>query len=146
MSRGLAVGMLVILAVVAAGFIAQRLFGSGSDSMAEAREAVESLPYRVSTHAAPEDVLVGTALGNFGAVVHFAIAAGEAEPHPPAGVPPRLIRLDKNVMGGGGFSVWEDGEAPHRGESRPMWRERIAIVSAIEEALCREGTGEACPV
>jgi hypothetical protein len=95
MSRGLAGGILVILAVVAAGFIAQRLFGSGPDSMAEAREAVESLPYRVSTHAASEDVLVGTAHGHFDAVVHFAIVAGEDEPHPPAGVPPHLIRLDK---------------------------------------------------
>jgi hypothetical protein len=48
-------------------------------------------------------------------------------------------------MGGGGFRVWEDGEAPHRGESRPMWQERIEIVSEIEEALCNKETGEACP-
>jgi hypothetical protein len=86
--RILARGALVILAVVVAAFIAQRLFGSGPDSMAEAREAVESLPYRVSTHVVSGDVLVGTALGHFGAVVHFAITASEDEPRPPAGVPP----------------------------------------------------------
>ncbi|HEX3362166.1 MAG TPA: hypothetical protein VHS74_14320 [Solirubrobacterales bacterium] len=146
MIKGLAGGALVILAVVAAGFIGQRLFGSGPDSMAEAREAFESLPYGVSTHSVSDDVLVGTARGHLGDVVHFAVAAGEGWPRPPAGVPPRLIRLDKNVMGGGGFTAWEDGEAPHRGESRPMWEERSEIATAIEEALCRMATGEACPV
>ncbi|HWH21023.1 MAG TPA: hypothetical protein VN671_10845, partial [Solirubrobacterales bacterium] len=85
-------------------------------------------------------------LGHTGAVVHFAIAASQDEPDPPAGVPTRLIRLDKNVMGGGGFTVWEDSEASRPGESRMEWLERGRIATEIEEALCRKETGEACPI
>jgi hypothetical protein len=137
-------GALVLLVVVAAGFIAERIFGPGPDPMSEAREAVEALPYRTSMREVSEGVLVGTARGRHGAVLHFAISEGET--HEPQGIPPRLVHVDKNVMGGGGFTVWEDSEASHSGEARGEWRERGFIAVEIEEALCRKATGEACPV
>jgi hypothetical protein len=141
MTRRLAGGVLVILTVFAAGFIAQRLFGSGPDPMTEAREAVESLPYRVSTHAASEDVLVGTARGHLGDVVHFAVAdSREAE-----GIPLRL-QDEAETGGGGGFFVWEDRGRHRPGESEAAARERAEISVDIEEALCRKETGEACPI
>ena len=126
-------GALVILAVVAARFVAERIFGPGADPMAEAREAVEGLSYRVSMREASEGVLVGSAAGDHGAVVHFAIS--EAAPDGPEDIPPRLIQLDENVTGAGGFSVWEDSEARHRGESMVEWRERMGIAASIEAAL-----------
>ncbi|HKZ12220.1 MAG TPA: hypothetical protein VJL81_00100 [Solirubrobacterales bacterium] len=135
---------LVILAVIAAGFVAERIFGPGADPMGEATEAIEGLPYRVSVREASEGVLVGTARGHHGAVVHFAISEGEADR--PQDIPPRLLHLDKNVMGGGGFTVWEDSEAPHDGESAAEWDERGRVALDIEEALCRQETGEACPI
>jgi hypothetical protein len=142
--RFLGVGVLTILAVIAAGFVAERIFGPGSDPMGEATEAIEGLPYRVTMREASEGVLVGTARGHHDAVVHFAVSEGEGEP--PADIPPRLIHLDKNVTGGGGFTVWEDSEAPHPGESVAEWHERTGIGIAIEETLCRKETGEACPI
>lgn len=142
--RVLGVGVLTILVVIAAGFVAERLFGPGSDPMGEATEAIEGLPYRVTLREASEGVLVGTARGHHDAVVHFAASEGEGER--PEDIPPRLIHLDKNVMGGGGFRVWEDSEAPHPGEPAAEWDERGRIALAIEEALCRKETGEACPI
>jgi hypothetical protein len=142
--RRLARAALVVLIVVVAGFVAERIFGPGADPMGEATEAIKGLPYSVEVREASEGVLVGSARGHHGAVVHFAISEGEGEP---AGdIPPRLIHVDKNVMGGGGFTVWEDAEAWHHGESAVKWRERLEIAVEIEEALCRKETGDACPV
>jgi hypothetical protein len=142
--RPFGVGVLVVLAVVAAGFVGERIFGPGADPMSEATEAIESVPYRVAIREASEGVLVGAARGHHGAAVHFAVS--QEAPSEPWGIPPRLIHLDKNVMGGGGFTVWEDSEAPHPGESVAEWDERMRIGTAIEEALCRKMTGEACSV
>lgn len=122
-----------ILLVVVAGFLAQRIFGSAPDKMEEAQEAVKALPYRVSVREASRGVLVGRAAGDHGAVVHFAVS--ESEPDEPSDVPPRLIQVDKNVAGGGGFSVWEDSEAQHHGESAVEWREREEIAAEIESVL-----------
>jgi len=142
--RYLGVGVLTILAVIAAGFVAERIFGPNSDPMGEATEAIEGLPYRVSMREASEGVLVGTARGHLDAVVHFAVAEGEGEP--PRDIPPRLINLDKNVMAAGGFTVWDDSEAPHPGEPAAERNERMNISVGIQEALCRKETGEACAI
>lgn len=101
--RSLGVGVLVLLAVIAAGFVAERIFGPGADPMSEATEAIEDVPYRVAIREASEGVLVGTARGHHGAAVHFAVS--EQAPSEPSDIPPRLIHLDRNVMGGGGFTV-----------------------------------------
>jgi hypothetical protein len=142
--RGLAGAALVVLAIIVAAFVAERIFGPGADPMSEATEAIEGLPYSVKAREASEGVLVGSARGHHGAVVHFAISEGEGEPA--MDIPPHLTHVDKNVMGGGGFTVWEDGEAWHHGESAVKWRERQEIAVEIEEALCRKETGDACPI
>lgn len=132
--RAFAAGVGVILVVIAAGFVAQRLFGSDSDHpISEAQESIEALPYRVSVREPSEGVLVGTADGRFGAVVHFAVS--ESAPDEPSDIPPRLIHVDENASRAGDFTVWEDSEARRPGESSPEWRERIEIAVAIEDAL-----------
>lgn len=131
--RALGGGLLVVLVVVAAGFVAERIFGPGADPMAEAREAAESVAYSVSMREASQGVLVGAARGGHGAIVHFAIS--EAEGDRPEDIPPRLIQVDKNVGESGGFSVWDDSEARRHGEPMAEWRERTEIAASIEAAL-----------
>ncbi|HXF32319.1 MAG TPA: hypothetical protein VN522_12435 [Solirubrobacterales bacterium] len=140
--RALAGGVGIVLLVIVAGFVAQRIFGGSGDSTSEARDAVEATPDRITMREPYEHVLAGTARGEDGAVVHFAFAA--EEPSEPDGIPPRLIHLDKNPMEDGEFWVWADSEPRLPGESLAEYIERADITTEIEEALCREATGEAC--
>ncbi|HTR75329.1 MAG TPA: hypothetical protein VMH33_08755 [Solirubrobacterales bacterium] len=137
-----AVGALVLLAVVAAGFVAERIFGPTSVSMGEARQAIEGMPYRVSVGEPSEGVLVGTARTHGDSVVHFAVARS----FDARGVPPRLRRVDQNVTGGDGFLVWGDGEVRVDGETGRIERERDEVELAVEEALCRKATGKPCSI
>ena len=142
--RGLAAYLALILAVIVAGFVAQRLFGSHDDSISrgEAREAIEAMPYPVSVHESPEQVLIGVVHGHHGIDVRF--AASESLHHP--GVPARLRRVDRNVGGAGNFWVWDDAEARLRHGTDKEWIEASKISVGLEEALCRKATDEACPV
>ncbi len=118
MIKGLAGGAVIILAVVAAGFVAQRLFGSDSDGWkGEAEEAIESLPYGVSIEEGSEGALAGTIQGHLGVVVHFTVNESGASESP--GGP--------------------------RADSKAQRQERADIGVAIEEALCRKSIGTGCP-
>lgn len=142
MIRVLGGGVLVILVVIAAGFIAQRIFGSGTDPMHEAQEAIDALPYGISMRETSEGVLVGTIQGHLGVAVHFAVA----DSLDARGIPSRLRRIDPEPIGGGGFWIWEDSAGGPRGQTENEVRERTTIAVSIEEALCRKTTGDACPV
>lgn len=142
MIRGLAAGALVVLAVIAAGFVAERIFGSGDD-IAEATEAIEGMPYRVSVREASEGVLVGRIQGDNEVVVRF--AASEEGPEP-VDIPPRLVHAEKEVTGGGGFWVWDDAEFWATHGTGAQWNEAAKISVGIDEALCRKFTGDPCPV
>ncbi|HXF32738.1 MAG TPA: hypothetical protein VN522_14585 [Solirubrobacterales bacterium] len=118
MTRALTSGVLVLLAVFAAGFIAQRLFGSDSDPWtSEAREAIEALPYGVSMSEGSNGILTGTIQGHLGVVVDFTVNESGASESP------------------GGS----------RTDSRAQRQERADIGTAIEEALCRKSIGKGCP-
>jgi hypothetical protein len=133
----------VILLVVLAGFLAQRILGSDSTSTAEAREAIEAMPFRASVHETAAGVLLGSERGGHGVVIHFAVSKEGPEPND---IPPRLIHVDRNVTGGGGFWVWDDSEIWFRRGTVAQWHEAATISVEIEEALCRKATGEACPI
>jgi hypothetical protein len=115
--RALAGAVGVILVVIAAGFIAQRLFGSDSEHWtSEAEEAIEALPYGVSMSEVSSGVLAGTIQGHLGVVVHFTVNESGAS---------------------------ESGEP--QTESKAQRQERADIGAAIEEALCRKSIGNVCP-
>lgn len=140
--RPLLGGVLVILAVIAAGFVAQRIFGSDSDHpLSEAREAIEAMPYGVRFDQGPAGVLIGTISGR-NQVIHFAVAKSLNA----RGVPARLRRVDRNVGGGGPFWVWDDAEVRLRHGTRHEWEDAVKISVGIEEALCRKATGDPCPI
>jgi hypothetical protein len=128
-------GVLIILAVVAAGFVAERLFGPDSDPMSDAREAIVELPHDVRLREASEGVLVGMVRGRGGAVVHF--AASESAPDEPSDIPPHLIHFDRSPSRAGSFTVWEDSEVRRPGETSVELREREEIAVELEEALDR---------
>jgi len=118
MIKGLAGGALMILAVIAGGFVARRLFGSDPDGCkGEAEEAIESLPYGVSIEEGSEGVLAGTIQGHLGVVVRFTVTKSGASESP------------------GGT----------QGDSKAQRQERADIGVAIEEALCRRSIGTGCP-
>jgi hypothetical protein len=117
MIRGLGIGVGVILAVIAAGFIAQRLFGSHSDHWkSEAEGAIEALPYGVAIDEGSGGLLVGTIQGHLGVVVHFTVEQS-------------------------GAAIGRSGS---QGESETQREERHNIVVAIKEALCQKSIGQAC--
>jgi hypothetical protein len=101
------------------------------------------MPYRVSAHESPERVLVGTVHGHDGIAVRFAISEDGPQPH---GIPPRLVRVDRNVGGGGDFWVWSDSEYWLHHGTEATWHEAADISVGIEEALCRKATGKQCPI
>lgn len=141
--RFLGVGVLTILAVIAAGFVAERIFGAnGPLSIAEATEAIEGLPYPVKVEETPDHVLVGEVRSRGGFVIHFA-AADSLSGH---GIPPRLRRLDPEPSGGANFWVWDDSVREANEGTRAQWNEAAKISVDIDEALCRKETGEACPI
>jgi hypothetical protein len=133
--RGVLGGVGIILAVIAAGFVAQRLFGSDADPTSDAREAIVGLPHDVRLREASEDVLVGMVRGSHGAVVHFAVS--ESAPDEPSDIPPHLIHVDKSVARAGDFTVWEDSDIRRPGETSVELREREEIAVELEEALER---------
>jgi hypothetical protein len=128
-------GFLAILAVIAAGFVAQRLFGSHSDPMSDAREAIVGLPHDVTLQEGSEGVLVGMVQGRHGVAVHFAVSEGA--PDAPIDIPPHLIQVDKSATRVGEFTVWEDSEVRRAGETSVELREREEIAVELEEALGR---------
>jgi hypothetical protein len=118
MIRGLGIGVGVILAVIAAGFIARRLFGGDSkDWTAEAEEAIVALPYGVSMEESSGNAVGGTIQAHLGVVVHFTVTESGAT-ESPAGSPT---------------------------DSAAQRQEREEVAVAIEEALCRKSIGESCP-
>ena len=118
MSRALGIGVLVIVAVIAAGFVAQRLFGSNSDRWtSEAEAAVEALPYGVSMSEVSDGVLAGTIQGHLGVVVDFTVDESGASERP--------------------------GGSPTDSEAQRQERSEIAV--ALDEALCRKSIGAGCP-
>jgi hypothetical protein len=118
MIRAGGAGALVILGVIAAGFVAQRLFGSDADHWkSEAEEAIEALPYGVSISEASDGVLAGTIQGHLGVVVHFTVDESGASEGP--------------------------GGSPT--DSKAQRQERADIDAAIDKALCRRSIGEGCP-
>jgi hypothetical protein len=141
MIRALGGGVLVILAVVAAGFVAQRIFGSDSEGhpMTEAREAVESLSFPASVGKASDHVLVGSLTGR-NQIVHIVIADFPGEP--------------KVVAGGRGWSpapgpagplwLWDDARSGRGPQTKVAREARADLVSELEGALCRKATGEPC--
>jgi len=138
--RALGYGALVLLLVIAAGFLAQRLFGSASEHpLSEAREAIEGMPYPVSVTEGPSDALVGSVRGR-NQIVHFVVAktpGGIDWAETPAGraAKPRAA---------GPFWLWDDAE---RGRSRQTGverEERAELAGELEEAICRKATGNAC--
>lgn len=143
MIRGLGVGLLVLLVVIAAGFVAQRLFGSDSDHrMSEAQEAIAALPYRISMEEVSDGVLVGTAFGHLGVVVRFVVDDGE-KGH--AGdMPPHLVGPNWSSSEAGAYGVSKSGYGP-RTDSKVQREEHANIGVVIDEALCRKSTGHACP-
>jgi len=109
--RVLAGAVGIVLAVIALGFLAQRIFGGDSISLAEAREAIEEMPYKVAVAERPDDALIGSARAPHGVIVHFAVS----DSIDGRGIPARLRRLTHEPSGGGGFWVWDDSEFWFRG-------------------------------
>jgi hypothetical protein len=141
--RALGIGVLTILAVIAAGFVAERILGPhGALSTAEAAEAIEEMPYHVEVEETPRHVLVGKVRGHDGLVVRFAAA----DSLDATGIPPRLRRLTSEPQGGGNFWVWDDSARHVRGETNIQREEASRISVGIEEALCRKETGDPCPI
>ncbi len=139
--RALAGGVLVVLAVIVAGFVAQRLFGSDSDqAISEAEEAINALPYRISMDEVSEGVLIGTAYGHRGTAVRFVVTDGK--PGRDEDIPPHLVgpRWSSSEAGKYGVSTSPYG----RGASHAERVEKADVSVAIEEALCRKSIGEAC--
>ena len=141
--RPLAGGVLVLLAVIAGGFVAQRLFGSHSDHpLSEAREAIEGLPYRIYWgEDQTGDALVGAVRGR-NQNLRFIVAKSPGEGRPKEVVPGWNVEPG----GGGPFWVWDDAE---RGWSHrtPVEREaRAKLAAELEEVICRKATGDPCPV
>ena len=115
--RWLGGSVLILVAVIAAGFIAQRLFGSDSDGWkSEAEAAIESLPYGVSMEEGSEGVLVGTVQGHLGVVVRFTVNESGASEDP----------------------------SGHPTDSKAQREERRDIGAAIDRALCGKSIGEGC--
>jgi hypothetical protein len=143
MIRGAAATVGVVLVVIAAGFVAQRLFGS-SDSdqfMKEAQEAINALPYRSTMDEVSEGVLVGTAYGHDGIAVRFVVT--DEKPGRGEDIPPRLIGPNWSSAESGKYGV---STSPYgTGASHAERVEKVDVSSAIEEALCRKSIGEACP-
>jgi hypothetical protein len=140
--KALGIGVLTILAVIAAGFVAQRIFGTHRTmSTAEAGEAIEGLPHPVQLTETPAHVLVGEVDGNGGVVVHFAVADSLGA----SGIPPRLRRIDPEPTGGGSFWVWDDSARQPGAATKARRDEEARIATEIDEAICRKETGDPCP-
>jgi hypothetical protein len=141
--RALGIGVLTILAVIAAGFVAERILGAHEGlSPAEAADAIEAMPYQVKVGETPTHVLVGSVQGHQGFVVHFAAA----DSLDAAGVPPRLRRLAPEPSGGANFWVWDDSVLEAEEGTKAQWSEAARISVGIEDALCRKETGDPCPI
>ncbi len=140
MTRALGGGLLIILAVIAAGFIAQRLFGSDSDHpISEAKEAVAALAFPASVRETYDGDLVGSLRGR-GQVVHFAIADAPTMPAAVAGAQ----GWTKAPGPGGPLWMWDDAGADRRQQTRITRAARTDLAIELEAALCRTTIGEAC--
>jgi hypothetical protein len=127
--RWLGGSALVLLAVIAAGFVAQRLFGSDAEHpMSEAREAIKALPYGVTLREGPGGILVGTLSGR-NSVVHFAVADSPDA----SGIPAALRRGESGA--GGAFWVWDDAERGSSRQTKVEREERAEVGADLEEAL-----------
>jgi hypothetical protein len=138
-------GRLIVLALLVTA--AAALPGCGSDNLSteEAREAVEGIPYQVSVHEPDGEsgILIGVARGKGNAIVHFAMVTDMDNDAVPSYL---RAAADGNLTGGGGWHVFRDRETPLPGQSPAEYLEQVKISVAIDEALCRAATGDACPI
>lgn len=119
-----------------------------------AKASLRELPYRyefesVEVPEGASDAFGARVHGPHRTVVSIGVALGQdahAVPVPPAG--------DFNVVGDPGFVFNTDLLVPVGGrviqskrlQTGLQWRTAMAMITAMEERLCREETGEPCPV
>ena len=140
MIRALVGSVGLILLVIAAGFIAQRLFGSDSeDSIVEAQEAIETVAFPASARETYDGVLVGSLRGR-NQIVHFAIADSPTTPAVVVGAQ----GWTKAPGPSGPLWLWDDAEADRRHQTRIGRAARTDLLIELEAALCRKTIGEAC--
>jgi len=133
MIRALGIGALIILAVIAAGFIAQRLFGSHDDHpMSEAQEAIETLAFAAAAGEISEGVLVGSLRGR-SQIVHIVVSDSRRTPEVVAGA-----RGWATAPGHAGpFWIWDDSESDRWPQTKVAREARADDLTELEQALRR---------
>jgi hypothetical protein len=140
--------------VLAALFLVAGCGGSSGSSgppetMAAAREAIEKLPYPIDLRepAGVHGVLVAHLHGKRGETSRFFVFVDRPPPTHLPGVPD-FHGYSESLLGGSVTDHYAiaSNEIRKHGESHAQYRERSHVELEVEEALCKQATGEACGI
>jgi hypothetical protein len=158
MRRGLAaiapvVALLACLGLAGCGGSSDAASTGTPETVANARRAIEALryPIRLTEPTNRHGVLVGRVQGSRGE--HFAFflfvdrSAPKSMPDVP-GYPGFTGEMPHGLLGGGLTDnyIFGSRELPGKGEGKRQFLEQSRIELDVEEALCRQATGEACGI
>jgi hypothetical protein len=123
-------------------------------TVANARGAIEALgyPIRFEEPAREKNVLVGRVHGRLGERFAFFLFVNRGAPRKMPDVPgyPGFMELgNEGGLAGGGLVegyIFGSREIPRRGESAAQFKQQSNIELEVEEALCRQATGESCGI
>lgn len=133
MIRGFGIGALVILAVIAAGFVGQRLFGSHEDHpMSEAQEAIGTLAFPAAAGEISEGVLVGSLRGR-NQIVHIVVSDSPTTPEVVAGARGWATA----PAHAGPFWIWDDSQSDRWPQTKVAREARADLIAELEQALRR---------
>lgn len=148
MGYSVARAWLVLLAAASsAAFIGCGGVSTDTLSSDDVVPALRSLPFRthvetVTPPSADTAALIGTAKRS-GVVVRFSIGIGES----PVPVPIPGIGVNRAIGEGDlGFVFTTDGDYPEAFKTVAEWHRAARMATDIEEQLCREVSGEPCPI
>ena len=132
MIRALGGGVVVLFAVIAVGFIAQRLFGSHSSdhSVSEAVEAIESLSLPATAEEISPGVVVGSLRGR-SQIVHIVVADSSKAPEVIAGAQ----GWTEAAAHADPFWLWDDSESPRWPQTEIAREARADDLAELERAL-----------
>jgi hypothetical protein len=127
---------------------------SSPTTIANARAAIEALGFPIILSEPEEEkgVLVGRVHGSLGERFAFFLFVNRSAPQKMEDVPgyPGFSGPGNpdGLLGGGlvdGY-IFGSREVPRRGESKAQFRQQSNIEIEVEEALCRQATGEDCGI